>query len=62
MINAAAISDENGRKRTEKPYFYFCFYIFLAETGSGSKNAGLEMESGYADAQKRTNTDREPEN
>jgi hypothetical protein len=22
------ISDENGRKRTEKPYFYFRFYIF----------------------------------
>jgi hypothetical protein len=25
---AAIIRDENGRKRTEKPYFYFRFYIF----------------------------------
>jgi hypothetical protein len=62
MINAAAISDENGQKRTEKPYFYFRFYIFLAETGSSSENAGLKMKSGYADARKRTNTDGEPKN
>jgi hypothetical protein len=41
-------SDENGWKRMEKPYFYFRFYTFLAETGSG-----LETES---------NTDGEPEN
>jgi hypothetical protein len=40
-------TDGNGRK---KSYFYFRFYIFLAETGSGSENAGLETESGYADA------------
>jgi hypothetical protein len=32
------------------------------ETGSGSENVGLEMESGYADIRKRTNTDGEPEN
>jgi hypothetical protein len=23
------LRDENGQKRTEKPYFYFRFYIFL---------------------------------
>jgi hypothetical protein len=55
-------SDENGRKRTEKPYFYFRFYIFLAETESGSENTGSETESEYADIRKRTNTDGEPEN
>jgi hypothetical protein len=26
--------DENGRKQTEKPYFYFCFYIFFGGNGS----------------------------
>jgi hypothetical protein len=57
-----AASDENGRKRTEKPYFYFSFYIFLAETESGSENTGSETESEYADIRKRTNTDGEPEN
>jgi hypothetical protein len=54
--------DENGRKRTEKPYFYLNFYIFLAETGAGLENAGSKMESEYADIRKRTNTDEEPEN
>jgi hypothetical protein len=55
-------NDENGRKRTEKPYFYFRFYIFLAETKSGSENTGSETESEYADIRKRTNTNGEPEN
>jgi hypothetical protein len=45
-------SDENGPKRTEKPYFYFRFYIFLAETESGSKNTGSETELEYADIRK----------
>ena len=54
-------SDENGRKRTEKPHFYFRFYIFLAETGSGSENTGTKTGSGYAKVRKRTNTDVEPE-
>jgi hypothetical protein len=61
-LSPVVLSDENGRKRTEKPYFYFRFYIFLAETGSGSENTGSEMESEYADIRKRTNTDGEPEN
>jgi hypothetical protein len=51
------ISDENRRKRTGKLFLYF-----LAETGSGSENAGLETESGYVDARKRTNTDGELKN
>jgi hypothetical protein len=55
-------SDENGRKRMEKPYFYFCFYIFFAEMGPGSENTGSKTESEYADIRKRTNTDGEPEN
>jgi hypothetical protein len=46
----------------ENPYFYFRFYIFLVETGEGSENAGSKIESEYADIQKRTNTDGEPEN
>jgi hypothetical protein len=54
--------DENGRKRTEKPYFYSRFYIFLAKTGSGSENAGSKTESEYTDIRKRTNTDEELEN
>jgi hypothetical protein len=50
-------------KMDEKTLFLLLFlYFFLAETGSGSKNAGLETESGYADTRKRTNTDGEPEN
>jgi hypothetical protein len=49
-------------KTDGKPLFLLPFPYFLAETGSDSKNAGLEMESGYADARKRTNTDGEPEN
>ena len=64
-------SDGNGRKQTEKPYFYFRFYgktlfllpflYFLTETGSGSENTGTETESDYAEVRKRTNTDVEPE-
>jgi hypothetical protein len=57
-----AASDENGRKRTEKPYFYFRFYIFLAETESGSENTSSKTKSEYADIRKRTNTDGEPKN
>jgi hypothetical protein len=49
-------------KRMEKPYFYLRFYIFFMKIGSGLKNTGLETESGYADARKRSNTDGEPEN
>jgi hypothetical protein len=36
--------------------------IFFGGNGMGSENTGLEMESGYVDARKRTNTDREPKN
>jgi hypothetical protein len=61
-LGGIRISDENGRKRTEKPYFYFRFYIFLAEMESGSENTGSETESEYADIRKQTNTDGEPEN
>jgi hypothetical protein len=49
-------------KTDGKTLFLLPFLYFLAETGSGSENAGLETESGYADVQKRTNTDGEPEN
>jgi hypothetical protein len=34
--------DKNGRKRMEKPYFYFRFYIFLAEMRSGFEKCGFE--------------------
>jgi hypothetical protein len=33
--------DENGRKRTKKPYFYFRFYIF-GENESGFGKYGFE--------------------
>jgi hypothetical protein len=46
----------------EKILFLLLFLYFLVEMGSGSKIVGLETESGYADARKRTNTDRESEN
>ena len=53
-------SDENGRKQMEISHFYFRFYIFLAEMGSGSENTGTETGSGYAEVRKRTNKDVEP--
>jgi hypothetical protein len=46
-------SDENGRKQTKKTLFLLPFLYFLVETGSGLENAGLETESGYADARKQ---------
>jgi hypothetical protein len=49
-------------KTDRKTLFLLSFLYFLAETGSGSENAGLKTESGYADARKRINTDGEPEN
>ena len=48
-------------KTDGKILFYFRFYIFLAEMGSGSENTGTETGSGYAEVRKRTNTDVEPE-
>jgi hypothetical protein len=44
-------------KTDGKTLFLLLFLYFLAKTGSG-----LEMESAYADARKRTNTDGDPEN
>jgi hypothetical protein len=44
-----AYSNENGRKNSISTFVS----IFLAETESGSENAGLETESRYADARKR---------
>jgi hypothetical protein len=38
----AGVSDENGRKRTEKPYFYFRFYIFFGGNGIGFGKYGFE--------------------
>jgi hypothetical protein len=49
-------------KTDGKTLFLLLFLYFLVETRSGSENAGLETESGYADARKRTNTDEELEN
>jgi hypothetical protein len=49
-------------KKDRKTLFLLLFLYFLAEMESGSENAGLETESGYVDARKRTNTDGEPEN
>jgi hypothetical protein len=49
-------------KTDGKTLLLLLFLFFLAETGSGSENAGLETESGYADARKRPNTDGEPKN
>jgi hypothetical protein len=51
-------SDENGRKNPISTFIS----IFFGGNGMGSENTGLEMESGYVDARKRTNTDREPKN
>jgi hypothetical protein len=56
------VSDENGRKQTKNPISTSISIFFWRKMGSGSENAGLEAESGYADAWKRTNTDGEPEN
>ena len=50
-------SDENGRKRTEKPPFYFRFYICWWKRDQVRKMRVRKMESGYAGARKRTNTD-----
>jgi hypothetical protein len=52
-------TDGNGRKN---PISTSVSIFFLAETGAGSENAGSKTESEYADIQKRTNTDGEPEN
>jgi hypothetical protein len=50
-------------KTDGKTLFVLSFlYFFLAKTGLGSENTGLKIESGYADARKRINTDGEPEN
>jgi hypothetical protein len=50
-------------KTDGKTLFLFLFlYFFLVETEASSENAGSKTESKYADIQKRTNTDGEPEN
>jgi hypothetical protein len=49
-------------KTDGKTLFLLPFLYFLAEMGSGFENAGLETESGYVDARKRTNMDGEPKN
>jgi hypothetical protein len=51
--------DENGRIN---PISIFVSIFFFVKTGLGSANACLKIESGYADARKRINTDEEPEN
>jgi hypothetical protein len=43
MQMLSPIKDENGWKRMKKPYFYFCFYIFLVEMRVDSKNADSKM-------------------
>jgi hypothetical protein len=48
------ISDENGRKRSEKPYFYFCFYIFFGGNGIGFKKCGFRNGIGIWGGLKRT--------
>jgi hypothetical protein len=48
------VCDKNGWKRAEKPYFYFCFYFFLAEMESILENVGSEKEPEYAGIRKRT--------
>jgi hypothetical protein len=45
-----------------KTLFVLPFLYFLVETGAGLENAGSKTESEYADIQKWTNTDGEPEN
>jgi hypothetical protein len=55
---APVISDENRRKNPIST----SVSIFFLRKRDPSENAGLEPESGYADAQKRTNTDGEPKN
>jgi hypothetical protein len=49
-------------KTNGKTLFLLSFLYFLAEIGSGSENAGLKTESGYANKRKQTNTDGEPKN
>jgi hypothetical protein len=49
-------------KTDGKTLFLLPFLFFFVETGSGSENTGLKTKSGYVDAQKRINTDGEPEN
>ena len=53
--------DENGQKQTENLISTSVSIFFLTETGSGSENTGTETGSDYAEVQKRTNTDVEPE-
>jgi len=48
-------------KTDGKTSFLLLFLYFLAETGSGSENTGMETESKYTEVQKRTNTDVESE-
>jgi hypothetical protein len=55
-------SDENRTKTDGKTLFLLTFLYFFMKIGSGLENTGLETESGYANARKRTNTDGEPEN
>ena len=48
-------------KTAGKTAFLLPFRYFLAETESGLENTGTETGSGYAEVQKRTNTDVESE-
>jgi hypothetical protein len=48
---------ENGRKRTEKPHFYFHFYICWWKRDRVRKMRVRKMETGNTGARKRTNTD-----
>jgi hypothetical protein len=40
----AIIRDENKRKRMEKPYFYFCFYILDGNGSDLEKKMELKMD------------------
>jgi hypothetical protein len=51
-------TDENGQKNPIST----SVSIFLAETGTGSENAGSKTKSEYMDIRKWTNMDGEPEN
>jgi hypothetical protein len=52
----SAVSDENGRKRTEKPFSRFRSRNSSSEMGAGAEQLRSETGPGYTGLRKRTKT------